>query len=185
MISNTQKQKIGKENYESNLSINQEINTTMNEYHSIFKEKLMQLLDNFFLINIKEKLDKRQCLIQKMRENILKYEENLIDKIKPLYKISNNSLDLIKKLSENFSRFKIFSDRIKNEVNFKSYEYNFKIIFQNVFDLIEQIQEILSFYMKVFHNFNAETQKQFYEQISFLFSDLEMHINSISVENYF
>jgi hypothetical protein len=174
MTCNTQKQKIGKANYESNLSINQEINTTMNEYHSIFKEKLMQLLDNFFLINIKEKLDKRQCLIQKMRENILKYEENLTDKIKPFYKISNNSLDLIKKLFENFSSFKTFSDRIKNE-----------IIFQNVFDLIDQIQEILSFYMKVFHNFNAETQKQFYEQISFLFSDLEMHINLISVENYF
>ncbi len=181
MINNTKKQYIGKANYDSNLSINQEIQTVICEYHSIFKERLLQLLDNFILINIREKLEQRQSLIQRMRENIVKYEEHLNEKIQPAYKLSDDSAVLIKYLYVNFSNFKSFSDRIKNELNFTSYESNFKIIFRSVFDFIDQIHEVLCFYPKVFQSYSEKAQKKFYVQILSMFNDLESQMNSISV----
>lgn len=177
----TKLQNIGKSNYDSNLSINQEIETIMSQYSSLLKERFLQILDNFFLLNIKEKLAERRSLILKMQESVSKCIENSNEKIQPSFIISENSVDLIKTLHLNFFNFKLFSDRIKNEVNFKDYESNFKQIFHTVFELIDQIYEVLSFYDKVFHGFSAEAQKKFVEQISFLFTDLEAHLNSISV----
>lgn len=184
MNNKTNKQKIGKANYDSNLSINQEIQLTMSEYHLIFKEKMMQFLENFFVINIKEKLDQRHLLIKNMREKFLKYDEYIKDNIKPYCILSENSLNLIRILYDNFFNLKTFSDRIKNEVNFKNYETNFKIIFQQVFDLMDQIQEILNYYIKVFRNFNFDEHRKFYEKITYLFTDLEMHFTLIPAVNH-
>jgi len=176
---------IGKTNYDSNFTLNQEIQSALDEYYSIFKEKLLQSLENFFIINIKEKFNQRQFLILEMKENLLNYQADINENLNPFYKISDDSIESIKNLFTSLTRFKIFSDKIKNLVNFKNFEKNFKLIFQNVFEIIEEIHELLNFYIKVYQNLNLDFQKSFYEKISNLFNDLEDQINLISVTNEF
>ena len=177
---NNKKQILGKNNYDTNLSLNQEIDSSINETYIIFKEKFLQTLDNFFMTNIREKLNQRQNLIINLRENILNYGENVDQEIQPAYVISDNSIELIKNLNSDFSKFKVYSDKIKNELNFKNYETRFKLLFHNIFNTIDEIDDVINFYMKVFHNFNLKEQRCFYENISMLFSDLEKDIMFIS-----
>lgn len=176
-------QNIGKTNYDSNFTLNHEIQSALDEYYSIFKEKLLQLLENFFHLQIKEKFKQRQSLILEMKQNIFNYEVDINEKLKPAYIMSDNSIESIKNLYTSLSRFKILSDRIKNLVNFNNFEKNIKVIFHNVFELMEEIHEILYFYMKVYQNLNLENQKSFYDKISNLFNDFEDQINLILVTN--
>jgi len=175
----SQKSNIGKSNYNSNITISQEIESSINEFQSIFKERLMQYMDSFFILNIKNKLAERQSLILNLKKNVLHCNKISNKNFYPTFDIDNNSLEIIQNLCLNFSNFKEYSDRIKNELDFKNYEKNFKIVFQNLFELIERIEEIINYYLNIFHGLDFEMQNDFYGKIQFLLNDFDKQFDFI------
>ena len=185
MKKKTQGYAIGKSNYEinTNSSVNDDIDNTVNISLAIFKEKFLELCEGIIFEKLKDKINHRKNLIYTLKKNVLIYNNLIEENINPCYNITDNSLVFISELKNKFSLLKVCSDRLKSEIKFNNFESEIKLIFQKIIEIMDEIENILTFYPRVLKNFTECDHVNFFEKINFLFKNLASFIQNLVNDN--